>query len=170
MRPLVIDLARPGPWPVRLAWAALVALPAVAVVLVGVGWGWRLEARSIESSRVGVAAAPALPLTGPSSGRNEPPSEAAQALVRVTSAPVAGVLAAIETSLEPGLRVVRLDIDASLGEASLDGEAPGHAEALAWMERMNAPPSRARWVLVRSRLTPSDAGAPGVVFTLRATW
>lgn len=170
MRPLVINLARPGPWPARLARTAVVAFPALAAALVVAGWGWRLEARSITASGVEMAATPSLPVTDPASGQDEPPSEAALALVRVASAPVAGVLAAIETSLEPGLRVLRLEIDPNLGEATLEGQAPGHAEAVAWAERLNAPPAVARWVLVRSRLAPPDAGTPGVVFTLRATW
>jgi hypothetical protein len=174
MKPPAIDLARPRLWPEWLAAAVLVAMSALAGAGFWLGLSWRMEARALldADSQVratqGVSGAGLIP--EPSVEAAEPvdsSAEAVQALLRVARAPVAELMAAVEDSIEPGLRVVRLEIDASLGEALLECEAPGYAEALAWSTRLNASPATPRWVWVRSR---RQDGAAGVVFTLSANW
>ena len=194
MKPLTIDLARPRPWPEWLAAASLVAMSALAGAGFWLGSGWRMEARALvgaesrlrapqgaadvgltsdSSVEPGDSGAPGEPAEGERGELGEPgrpgdsSAEPMQSLLRVARAPVAELMAGVEDSIEPGLRVVRLEIDASLGEALLECEAPGYAEALAWWTRLNASPAAPRWVWVRSR---RQDGAAGVVFTLSANW
>jgi hypothetical protein len=151
-----------------------VALSALACGGFWLGTGWRMEARALVDAgsrvRAPVGASGAGLIPEPSVEAAEPgnsSAEAVHALLRVARAPVAELMAGVEDSIEPGLRVVRLEIDASLGEALLECEAPGYAEALAWSTRLNASPSAPRWAWVRSR---RQDGAAGVVFTLSANW
>lgn len=164
MRPLHIELARPRRWPLALAALAILLLALASACAAWWGWSWQQEARRVRATPAAVA----QPAPAAAVGPTELHLDDARALVRIAEAPVGELLAAVEGSVRPGLRVVRLEIDNGARQATLELEAPGHAEAMVFLERLQAASTGPAWTLTRSQLgagTPSSAQA-----TFDARW
>lgn len=163
MKPLHIELARPRRWPLVLAAVAMMLLVVMSACAAAWGGSSLRELRRVREA----SAAVEVPAIAAASGLIEAHLDDARALVRIAEAPVGELLAAVEGSVQPGLRVVRLEIDADARQATLELEAPGHAEAIAFLERLQLASTRPAWTLTRSQ---QAAGTRSVQATFDARW
>lgn len=157
MKALRVDLGRP-----RSMHRAATAV-AIALMLIAAAMAWNAHGLRSGLPPSNVPAVIDAGAASPTPLAQRPGAQDVEGWLGVAQSPWGVIFEAVEATEVPGVRVVRLDIDALARSVSIEVDAVDHARASAWFSALGEASPEIRWQLQQSlhsgdRVTATGTG------------